>query len=603
MSKTVLVFVGSLLLSFAAFSQSSTDDNLAYQYFQQGNYDKAAEIFGKLYRQTNSLGYFEIYHSSLLKSKQFDLAEQLCKKLIKQSPSRFNYQIALAKTYQEEGKTKEAQKIFEYTIENYTKDEPSTRELANLLYGMDAYDWSIKTFLQGRKFLKDDNAFGFELISLYRLRKDKQALVDEYLNLLPQNPLWLNQAQSVLANLLENAADYLYLQSALLKKVQRNPDSEVLNSLLIWQFTQQKEYEQALRQLIAQDKRKKTPSSDIIQYASIFEQNQAYVTAIKAYEYLVAKGPDFDAYVYAKVQLINCKFELALVNKVELPALQLLADDFASLIQQYGINGQTLFAVKKLAYLKAYLLKQTNEAEEVLEKALSVPNLPAQEVANLKISLGDIYVLNKQPWEAILVYEQVAKQFENSTVGSEARFRSAQLSFFQGNFAYAKSQADVLKAASSQLIANDALKLSLLISDNLTNKNDSSALVFFAQAAMLQKFLNWEAALSKLDSVKTLYPNNSLADDIAMAKAKIFMGQMKFQQAADQFKQLLEMHSHSFWADEAIFTLADLLDKRLNNREESEKYFKLLLTDYPASLFIDEARKRYRLMRGDNLGL
>jgi hypothetical protein len=128
------------------------------------------------------------------------------------------------------------------------------------------------------------------------------------------------------------------------------------------------------------------------------------------------------------------------------------------------------------------------------------------DIAQLKMDLGDIYILTKQPWEAILVYEQVSKQFENQSIGNEAKYRSARLSFYQGNFDFAKSQADVLKASTTQLIANDALNLSLLISDNLQNKNDSLALQMYADAEMLQFMNNTAQALAKLDSIIVAYP-------------------------------------------------------------------------------------------------
>ncbi|RYG06471.1 MAG: tetratricopeptide repeat protein, partial [Chitinophagaceae bacterium] len=186
--------------------------------------------------------------------------------------------------------------------------------------------------------------------------------------------------------------------------------------------------------------------------------------------------------------------------------------------------------------------------------------------------------------------------------GSEARYRTARLSFYQGNFTYAKSQADVLKASTSQLIANDALNLSLLVSDNLQNKNDSLALVMYADAEMLQ-FMNLsDQALKKLDSIAIAFPNNSLSDDVLMAKAKIFIKNAEPTTASSFLKELIANHSTSIWIDDALFTLADLYEKKLDNVEEAKKLYQQLMTDYPGSMFNAEARKRFRNIRGDNLG-
>lgn len=583
------------------WAQDNVDEALAYQYYQQADYEKAATILEKLFNRNRNDGYFDLYYTSLLKIKKYDEAETLVKRLIKQSPQKVNYQIALGRIYQESGKTAEANKIYTTAIQNTPKNEFQFRDLANVFYRFEAYDMAVNTFLQGRKVLEDEQLFTFELLSIYRFKKDKQALVSEYLNALPTNPQLMPQAQSVLANLFESNNDYQLLQSALLRKIQKDPQNEIFAELLIWQFIQQQEYEMALRQMIAQDRRTKNSSSLLFNTANTFVANKAFVTAIKAYEYLIAKGTESELYVPTKIQLINAKYELAIQGKIDGAAIKVLADEFSQVIAQYGISNQTIFALKKLAHLQAYYLNNLAEAEKTLEQAIKVSGLPASEIGELKIALGDIYVLNKQPWEAVLVYEQVAKQHDNLPIASEARFRSARLSFYQGNFKFAKSQADVLKASTSQLIANDALNLSLLISDNLQSKNDSLALIMYADAEMLQFTNNAAAALKKLDSIDIAFPKNSLADDILMAKARIFIKNNDFIQAESNLKLLIASHFTSIWIDDAIFILADLYENQLKNIEEAKKLYQQLITDFPGSILNTEARKRFRNLRGETV--
>ncbi len=600
--KHLIFILLTCCLSTTIWAQNNIDEALAYQYYKQAEYEKAASLLEKLFNRTRNDAYFDIYCNSLLKIKKYDEAETLTKRLVKQFPQKINYQIALGRTYQESGRTAEANKIYYNAIQNVPKNEFQFRDLANQFYKFEAFDMVINTFLQGRKVLDNEQLFTFELLSIYRFKKDKSALIAEYLNILPSNPQLISEAQSVLANLFESNNDYQVLQSALLKKIQKDPQNETFTELLIWQYIQQQEYEMALRQLIAQDKRTKTSANLLFNTAYTFTTNKAYATAIKAYEYLLAKGPENEWYLPSKIQLINAKYELAVQGKIDQTAIKALADEFSQTISQYGINNQTIFALKKLSYLQAYYLNNLAEAEKTLEQALKVPGLPAMEIGQLKIDLGDIYVLNKQPWEAVLIYEQVAKQYDNLPIASEARFRSARLSFYQGNFKFAKSQVDVLKASTSQLMANDALNLSLLISDNLQSKNDSLALMMYADAEMLQFISNATAALKKLDSINIAYPNNSLADDILIAKAKIFIKNNDFASAETNLKQLISLHTTSIWIDDAIFILADLYETKLNNIEEAKKLYQQLITDFPGSMLNAEARKRYRNIRGDNLG-
>jgi len=405
-----------------------------------------------------------------------------------------------------------------------------------------------------------------------------------------------------MSSVFEDNKDYQLLQTALLKKIQKEPDVEVFNELLIWQFIQQQEYELALRQLIAQDKRTKGDGLLLYNTANTFVANKAYTTAIKAYEYILTKGSTSELYIDAKIALVNIKYELVVAGKFETQSIINLANEYQEILSQYGKTPQTLFALKKLAYLQAYHLNDLSKAEAKLEDALKITALQSIEVGQIKIDLANIYLLSKQPWEAILVYEQVAKQFENQPIGNEAKYQAAKLNFYVGDFKYAKSQADVLKASTSALIANDALNLSLLISDNLLSKTDSLALIMYADADMLQFMNKSDQALNKLDSIDLKFPKNSLTDDILMAKAKIFIKTSENTKAANALKEIITNHPKSIWTDDALFTLGDLLEKKLDNPEEAKKMYQQLMNDYPGSMFNAEARKRFRNIRGDNVG-
>ncbi|MDO7742273.1 MAG: tetratricopeptide repeat protein, partial [Pedobacter sp.] len=275
---------------------------------------------------------------------------------------------------------------------------------------------------------------------------------------------------------------------------------------------------------------------------------------------------------------------------------------FQTILNEYGQNARTLFAIRKLANIQAYYLHDLDKAEGSLEAALKLPGISNVEIGEMKLELGDIYVLNQEPWEAILMYEQVAKEFENQNIGNEAKYRSARLSFYQGNFTYAKSQADVLKASTAQLIANDAMNLSLLLSDHLETSADTLALKMFASAELLQ-FKNLSLpALAKLDSITTKYPQNTLADDILMTKSRIYIKNGEFDKAAVLLNQLVAHPQKNIWTDDALFMLAGLNEVQLNNPEQAKILYQRLITDFPGSMYIAEARKHFRKLRGDNMG-
>jgi len=601
MRKIILILLCCLPPILCA-AQDNINEALAFQYYQQGKFQEAAELFEQLFSTSKNDSHFELYVLSMIKLKKYEELEKNIKKQIKAAPKSLQYPLALARVYQEKGQTEQANKLYAESLNKLPADEFKVREVANQFYGFQAYDMAIATFLQGRKIMNNEKLFTYELLSIYRFKKDKNMLIQEYINALGESPELLPQAESVLSTVFEDKSDYLLLQTALLKKIQKEPQMEIYTRLLIWQYLQQQEYEMALRQLIAQDKRIKDDGAILFNTANTFIANKAYSTAIKAFEYLISKGKENPWFLPAKVEMIDAQYQLVISGQYDKQAIAGLAASYQSILNEYGKTAQTVFALKKLAKLQAYYLNELGQAEQSLESALSISGISNADLGEMKLDLGDIYILTQQPWEAFLVYEQVAKQFEGQPVANEAHYRAARLSFYQGNFAYAKSQADVLKASTSQLIANDALNLSLLISDNLQSTLDSNALKMYADAEMLQFRNRFPQALSKLDSIAIAFPNNSLLDDILMAKSRIYVKNGDIPNAVKMLKELTEQQSSSIWSDDALFTLADLLENNLKDTEQAKILYQKLINEHPGSMFTTEARKRFRKLRGDNIG-
>lgn len=591
-----------LALPLFLAAQYGNENDIAMQYYQDGEYEKAAILMEKLFSKTKNETYFDLYFNALLKSKQYDEAEKVTKKLIRQNPDELKYQIALGRTQKEKGEQDNARKTFDQVIDALPKEESVIRNLANYFYQSGEYDSATAAFLQGRKLFGNEQIFTFELLSLYRFKKDKPMLIQEYLNALSTMPQMQQQAETVFSSIFEDNKDYLQLQNALFKKIQKDPQNESYAKLLIWQYIQQQEYDMALRQLIAQDKRMKDDGLILFQHTQIFIANRAFDTAIKAYDYLLTKGKENPYYLPSKLAITDAKYQLLLTGKVKKEDIILLAAAYQSMLDEYGKNSRTLFALRKLAIIQAYYLNDLNKAEEALETAVKLQGIPGSELGELKLDLGDIYVLNNEPWDAILMYEQVAKEFENQQIGNEAKYRSARLSFYQGNFTYAKSQADVLKASTAQLIANDAMNLSLLLSDHLETSQDTLALRMFAAAELLN-FKNLPSqALSKLDSITIAYPGNTLADDILMARARIYIKSSEYSKAALLLNELITHPQKNIWTDDALFMLAGLYEDQLQQPEQAKAMYQRLITDFPGSMFIAEARRHFRKLRGDNIG-
>lgn len=596
--KTLILLL--LLTCTRAFAQN-TDVQLARQFSANGEEPKALEIYTRLYTADNET-YFTSYLNSLITLKKLDIAEATAKKMIKKHPGEFQFPVALAKVYREKGQKDKAEAVYADLLKNLPGDYNSIVNLATQFYQSENADLAIRIFLQGRKLLKNEQGFSLELISLYRFKHEKLPLIIEYLNFLPKNPVYLNSAQNTLSSILTEAGDYDLLKAELLKRIQLDAQQTIYVELLTWQYLQQKDYEQALNQALALSRRKNDDGSSIFDLCQTLVANEAYDEAIRGYEYLIGKGPkDQQMYVSSKVELINTKNLKVTAGKYTQADLISLEGDYQDLLKEFGRSIGTVFAMQKLARLQAFKLHKLPEAQKMLEDAVKVPNLNSSVLASVKLDLGDIYVMGNQPWDATLIYSQVEKSNVDVTTVQDAKLRNAKLAYYTGDFTWAKGQLDILKAATTQLIANDALNLSLLIKDNVEEDSTGAALKIYARSDLWIFKEQPDQAVKALDSIGVLFPNNELADDILMAKARILIQQKDFAGAAPLLQTIIDKYKADLWADDAVFMLGDLYENRLNDKEKAKVLYQKIITDYPGSLFINEARKRFRILRGDKM--
>ncbi len=595
--KILLTFC-CLLMGTCALAQT-TELQLAKQYLDNAEPQKAAEIYARLYKQDNE-AYYRYYADVLLTLKKYDEAERITRQLYQSHPDDYQYPVALEQVYIRQGRAAKADNLTRDLIKNLPADQGHIAGLAMQFYQAENTDAAIKCFLQGRKLLHSNQVFTIELISLYRFKRDKAALTDEYLSYLPANPGYLSQAEGTLSTLYDSPADYVQFKDKVTRLLQKNPQDVVYNRLMIWQYLQQKQYGQALEQTIALSRQQHEDGNRVFDLSRTLADNDAYDEAIKGYQYVIDLGnTNNDLYLPAKVDLIHTK-NLKITSGRYAPAdLAGLEKDYQNLLAEFGTTSGTAFAMERLAKLQAFKLHKLTDAQQLLEQAIRIPNLRPDLLAACKLDLGDVELINGQPWEATLLYSQVEKANQGLPMAQEAQLRNAQLAYYTGDFKWAREQLDVLKAATSQLIANDALNLSLLISDYLTADSTGGALKVYAHADLLIFKEEPEKALQTLDSIPARFPGNSLTDDILMSKARILIQQKAYAMAAAPLKQIADEHKFSLWADDALYMLGDLYEHQLNDKAAAKTYYQRIITDYPGSLWIGEARKRFRILRGD----
>jgi tetratricopeptide (TPR) repeat protein len=618
MNKILLIFIVAIFInqnSFAqdvpAFPKAETaksklekpeDDKIALEYFRNKEYDKAVELYEKLFEEKQTRFFYTYYMHCLIELQDYKKALKIIKGQQKKEPDALRFMVDEGFIYTLEGQNQKATKLFDEALKKLTGDRMQVNDLANAYNNRGQSEYAIEAYLKGRRLNSEYN-FNLELARVYERMERYSEMVNEYLDLLDSDLSRMEfisgRLQSALEKDKENVVDET-IRTELLKRVQRYPDKVHFSEMLIWHSMQQKDFDMALIQSKSLDRRFNEEGARLLDLASVCISNEAYDVAVEAYEYVVAKGKTNAFYLDGRIGLLNARY-MKITNRFDytLQDLHDLENEYNKALAEFGENSSTVPIMKYLAHLQAFYLDNINDAINILNKAIQMPNASPKLIAECKLELGDIKLFAGDHWDATLLYSQVDYDFKNDPIGSEAKYKNARLSYYIGEFGWARAQLDVLKAATSKLIANDAMKLSLLISDNIDMDSTYTALQYYAKADLLVYRNNFDRALATLDSIQMVALWHPLHDDVLFKRAEIMLARGNYQVADSLLAKVTEVYPEEVIADKALITRARLNDQKFRNTEMAMTLYNQLLFDYPGSIYVTEARKRFRELRGD----
>lgn len=599
-----LFFLISLLLMEVASlsAQDKKDQELAMMFFRERNYEKAATLYQKLYDQNPTQYFYTYLLFSQLELAEYRDAEKLVRKHLKKNNNQPRYKVDLGYVFIRQGDASQADKYFREALDETDPSRPSIVSLANAFLSRQQNEYALEAYRKGRQMNKE-YAFRTEMAQMYERLGKFPELLEEYLLMLEDDPANLamvqNKMQSVLADDPEGDRNETFRQE-LLRKVQREPGNLQYAELLLWHSVQQKEFSLALVQARSLDKRLGEDGERVYELAGLAAANQDYNAAIAALDYVIAKGEESPYFMLATILHLNVRFDQVMQHyNFDQQALLVLEQEHIDLIREFGYNIPSLPLITDLARLQAFYLDKPEKAIEELEKARAISGLNPATEAEIKIELGDIYLFTGEVWEATLLYSQVDKAFKNDAVGHLARYKNARLSFYIGEFDWAKAQLNVLKAATSKLIANDAMHLSLLINDNQEDDSTQLALRQYANADLLLYRNRVDSALLILNHIEQSHTYHPIFDDVLMKKAEVFKRLRDYQAVDSLYAKVSEFYADGIYGDDALYQRALLAEEIFSDKDSAMALYEQLLFDYPGSLFVVDARKRFRHLRGD----
>jgi len=601
--KSWLAAILVLVLSTSTFAQKGRDETLAASYFQNGEYDKAAELYQSLWEKNNyAPQFYAPLFSTYVALKKYDDAEKVVKKQIKKYDRMVQCQIDLGYLYRVKGDQAKGKDVYEKVIKAIVPSETDIRQIAMAFKAYHESDFEIQTYEKGEKIFKGNLDFSYELAGAYLGKGEIATAAKYYIDNIEKTAANAQQVKNQLQTLPNADKVLAEMETQLYGRLQKKPDNEDYVDFLTWIYIQNKDFEGAIVQMKALDKRKNEDGYRVLNVARMAQTEGFYDEAISGYDYVVKRVPKSSLYFQARTELLNCRKEKIAKNINYTQAdLQGLKSDYLAFIDENGKTQYTAQSMKELADLEGFYLHDIPAAISQSEEVINMPGIPTKLKDQTKLSLGDFYLISGDVWESTLLYSQVDKDEKDAPLGEEARFRNAKLSYYKGDFDWAQDQLKILKASTSELTSNDAINLSAFIIDNLGMDTDTKAMSMYASAELLL-FQNKDGeAEQKLDSILIRYPGHALYDDIEYTKAEIYVRKRDFSKAVPLLEDIIKNYGKDIKGDDATFLLAEINEKELHNADKAKELYKSIITDYSNSLLVIEARKRYRALRGDKI--
>lgn len=581
-----------LLLPLLTFAQN---EQLAQNYFDKGDFEKALISYEQLLAQQPANGYyFQRLIETYQQLQKYDLAEKAIQKrydMYKQG----NLLVELGYNYHLQKDENKARKYYDQAIEAIRKNSNEVYSIASVFERRVLVDYALQSYKLAMSLEPKFN-FNYQMALLYGQLGNSEMMVSTFLDEAYANPNTLVMIQSTLSRFMIEDADVTFndsLRKALLIRAQKNQDV-FWNQFLSWFFVQQREYGKAFIQEKAIYKRNPETFSNIVNLAQLAIEEDEQETAKEILAFVLENTQDLELLIQSHYFLAEMRIDKA--TEKEYKAIE---TDLEKLLTEFGISPYSLKLQLLLAHFETFNLNNPEKGKAILKSALDM-QITKYEAADVKMELADIFLYEEKYNQASLYYSQIEEDLKNDPVGHEASLKSAKTSYFKGDFQWAQKQFQELKSASSELIANDAMQYFLLISDNTASDSTQTALRKFARADyQMYKNKSKDALASFLQILKE-HKGDVIEDATLLKVAQLYEKQGDLNSALTYYNEIVEKHPEGIYVDEALYFSGLIYEKKLNDPEKAKACYEKIIFNHADSIFFTDARNSFRQLRGDN---
>lgn len=581
-----------ILLFFTLFSFAQKEQ-LAQNYFDRGEFEKALISFQDLAKEQpyNAL-YFQKSIECLQQLQQFEKAQvQLLDRYDKYKQSTFLVEIGF--NYQLQKNTAQSKKYFDQAIDKIKKNSDEVYGIAQVFEQKSLIDYALLAY-QTAMNLNVKYPFNYQIALLYGQKGDIEKMIEMLLNESAQNPINSIRIQNNLSRFMAEDKTFTFnetLKKALLIRIQKTQDV-FWNEYLSWYYVQMKEYGKAFIQEKAIYKRNPESFNTIVGLGELAMGEKNTETAVEILTFVLQNTKDLDLQIQAHAYLMETKIAAAQPKDY-----LIINQELDNLIKQFGASPYSLALLKLKAHFAAFKLKDADQAKVILKNTLKMP-LNTVQTAEIKMELADVFLFEEKFNQALLYYSQIQEEGSNSNFSQEASLKIAKTSYYKADFEWATHQLKILKSASTQLIANDAMDLFLLINDNTVADSTQVALKKFAKADFLLFQDKKQDALLAFQDILKEFKGKEIEPVSLLRLGKMYENQADFKQAVMYYQLIIDNFKNCIYVDEALFFSAEIYNE-LNDFEKAKPLYEALLFKHEDSIYFVQGQQKYRKLRGD----
>ena len=581
------------LLLFCAALVFSQNEQLAQNYFDKGEFEKAKISFEELLKtQPYNAYYFQRVIECYQQLQHLTDADKLIQDRYKQY-AQSNLLIELGYNFQLQKDEVSAKKYYEQALDKVRKNPNEVYDIATTFERKSLLNYSLQAYELGLQLNPKFN-FNLQMAMLYGQMGNTDMMIEKFLTEAFSNPQNSTLVQNYLSRFMTEDADVNFnesLRKALVLRTQKNQDV-FWNEYLSWFYVQQKEYDKAFVQQKAIYRRNPETFSNIINLAQLAIQEGDKDTAKEIFTFVLDNTRDLELLIQSHTFLMQMRIDSATEKDYTAVAseLDLLLKEFV--IIPYSLSLQIL-----QAHFTTFNLKNPELGKSILKTALALP-LTEYQKADIKMELADILLYEEKFNQALIYYSQIEGDLKNDVVGHEASLKAAKTSYFKTDFQWAQKQFKELKTASTQLIANDALEYFLLINDNTVADSTLTALKQFAHADYLLYQNKNQEALAKFQAILKSFKGQEIEAVTLYRLGKTYEKLGDDNAALSQYQTIIDHYKDGIYIDEAYYFAAEIYN-RLKDIDKAKSYYEQIIFHHEDSIYFTDARKKFRQLRGD----